>query len=426
MRIFTNEIPKKDGEKVKVAGWIRKIRGSDNLRFIILRDMTGEVQIILKKGNVGEELLESTKELTEESVIATEGIVKVNREAPGGLEIIPDKIEVLSRADVTLPIDFSGKVNTGLDKRLDNRFLDLRNPKISSVFRIQSEICKYFREFFTKQGFTEFWPPEIIESAPEGGAELFSVKYFDKSAYLAQSPELYKELCTGTNLERVFSIIPVWRAEKHDTHKHLNEVRQMDIEVAFADQFSVMVYVEKVVQYIIKNLIKNCPEVKELNPELEVPKTEKVSYKETVEKLKKKGFKIEFGEDLSTEAEKKLAEIYGKNTLLLIHSWPKSLKPFYIMPGDSETGEGFDADIGGMEIASGGQRVHRPEILEKQLKAKGLDPKEFGFFLDALRFGIPPHAGWSIGLERLTMFACNLKNIREACMYPRDRERLTP
>jgi len=424
-RVFTKEIPKKDGTKVILAGWIRKIRGSDNLRFIILRDMTGEAQVIFKKGSVRDELLERTKELTEESVIKVEGFVKVNKEAPGGLEIIPEKLDVLSKADVPLPIDFSGKVNTGLDKRLDWRFLDLRNKKISSIFKVQGEICKYFREFFTKEGFTEFWPPEIIESAPEGGAELFSVKYFEKKAYLAQSPELYKELCTGTNLERVFCIVPIWRAEKHDTYKHLNEVRQMDIEVAFADQFSIMEYLEKVVQYVIKNLLENCPEVKELNPELKVPKTEKLSYGEVVEVLKKNKFGIEYGEDLSTEAEKKLAEIYGKNTLIFIHSWPKSLKPFYIMPNGEES-KGFDADLGGIEISSGGQRVHRPEILEKQLKEKRLNPKDFKFFTDSLRFGIPPHAGWSIGLERLTMYVCNLNNIREACLFPRDRERLTP
>ncbi|UCG95093.1 MAG: aspartate--tRNA(Asn) ligase [archaeon] len=425
-RILSGDVPKKDGAKVKVSGWIRKIRGSDNLRFLILRDMAGEIQLILKKGVVDEELLEKTRGITEESVIAAEGTVKINKEAPGGLEIVPEKLEILSEAEAPLPIDFTGKVNTGLDKRLDNRFLDLRNRKISAIFKIQSEICKYFREFFIKEGFTEFWPPEIIESAPEGGAELFSVEYFDRKAYMAQSPELYKELCTGTNLERVFSIAPVWRAEKHDTHKHLNEVRQMDIEVAFADQFSIMEYLEKAVKYVVKNLLKNCPEAGELNPGLEVPKVEKMSYKETVEKLKKDGFKIDFGEDLSSEAEKRLAEIYGKNTLILIHSWPRSLKPFYIMPGKSGASEGFDADLGGSELASGGQRVHRPDILEGQLKEKGLEPEEFRFFLDALKFGIPPHAGWSIGLERFTMYVCNLKNIREACMYPRDRERLTP
>ena len=424
-RVLTSEVPKKDGTKVKLAGWVREKRVLGKLSFVVLRDREGEIQITLKRGEVEEKLLEMVKELPKESVIELEGKVKVNKEAPRGLEVIPDKIEILSKAEAPLPIDFSGKVNTGIDKRLDWRFMDLRNPKISSIFKVQSEICRYFREFFRKEGFTEFWPPEIIESAPEGGAELFEVNYFERKAYLAQSPELYKELCTGTNLERVFSIIPVWRAEKHDTYKHLNEVRQMDIEVAFADQFSVMEYLEKAVKYIVKNLVKSCPEVRELNPEIKVPEAKRISYREMIETLNENGFKMKYGEDLSTEGEKKLAEIFGKNTLIFIHSWPKSLKPFYIMP-DGEESEGFDADLGGLEIASGGQRIHRPEILEKQLKEKGLDPKEFKFFINSLKFGIPPHAGWSIGLERLTMYICNLKNIREACLYPRDRERLTP
>ncbi len=424
-RILSSEVPKEEGRKVKLAGWAREIRTFGNLSFVVLRDRGGEIQIVFKRGSVREDLLEKVKELTKESVVEVEGKVKVNDQAPGGVEIVPERFEVLSKAHVPLPIDFSGKVATTLDKRLNWRFLDLRNPKRSMIFKIQSEICRYFREFFRKEGFVEFWPPEIIESAPEGGAELFSVKYFEKNAYLAQSPELYKELCTGTNLERVFSIVPVWRAEKHDTYKHLNEVRQMDIEVAFADQFSVIEYLERVVKYIVKNILENFPEVRELNPELKVPKVEKMSYGEMIEVLKESGMKIEYGEDLPTEGEKKLAEIYGRNTLIFIHSWPKSLKPFYIMPRGEES-EGFDADLGGIEIASGGQRVHLPEILERQLREKGLNPEQFKFFLDSLKYGIPPHAGWSIGLERLTMYICNLKNIREACLYPRDRERLTP
>lgn len=426
-RIYSSEIPKKDGARVKLAGWAEEIRLLGRLNFIVLRDREGKAQILVKKGEVSDEIIESVKNLTKESVISVEGTVKLNKEAPSGLEIVPKRLEVLSKAEVPLPIDFTGKVNTGLEKRLDWRFLDLRNRKISFIFKIQSETARSFREFFRSKGFTEFWPPEIIEAAPEGGAELFSVKYFKRDAYLAQSPELYKELITGTNLERIFSIVPVWRAEKHDTPKHLNEIRQMDIEVAFENQFSVMKYLENAVKYIVKNVLKNYPEeIKNLNPGLKVPDARYVSYEEVIETLKNNSFNIAFGEDINPEAEKKLAEIYRKNTLIMIHSWPVSLKPFYIMPKDEKISNGFDADFGGIEIASGGQRVHRPEILENQLRSKGLNPKDFKFFLDSLRYGIPPHAGWSIGLERLTMVVCGLKNIREACLYPRDRNRLVP
>ena len=426
-RVYTKDIPKGDGEKVKLSGWADEIRLLGKINFLVLRDKTGKIQIIAKKGEVEENVLKVMEDLTKESVISVEGKVKLNKEAPGGLEIIPDKLEVLSKADVPLPIDFSGKVNTTMDKRLDWRFLDMRNPRTAAIFKVQSEITRAFREFFLNEGFTEFWPPEIIEAAPEGGAELFKITYFDKEAYLAQSPELYKELATGTNLEKIFTIVPVWRAEKHDTPKHLNEIRQMDIEAAFEDQFSIMKYMESAVKYIVNSVLENCKEeIELLNPELKVPEVKYVGYEEVIEVLNSNGLKISFGEDFSPEVEKKLAEIYGKNTLIFIHSWPISLKPFYIMPKDEKISNGFDADYGGIEISSGGQRVHRPEILAKQLKAKGLDPEQFKFFIDSLKYGIPPHAGWSIGLERLTMILCGLKNIREACMYPRDKNRLTP
>jgi len=426
-RVYTKDIPKRDGEKVKLAGWADEIRLLGKINFLVLRDKTGKIQIIAKKGEAEENVLKVMEDLAKESVISVEGKVKLNKEAPGGLEIIPDKLEVLSKADVPLPIDFSGKVNTTMDKRLDWRFLDMRNPKTVAIFKVQSEITRAFREFFLNEGFTEFWPPEIIEAAPEGGAELFKITYFDKEAYLAQSPELYKELATGTNLEKIFTIVPVWRAEKHDTPKHLNEIRQMDIEAAFEDQFSIMKYMESAVKHIVNSVLENCKEeIELLNPELKVPEVKYVGYEEVIEVLNSNGLKISFGEDFSPEVEKKLAEIYGKDTLIFIHSWPVFLKPFYIMPKDERISNGFDADYGGIEISSGGQRVHRPEILVKQLKAKGLDPEQFKFFIDSLKYGIPPHAGWSIGLERLTMILCGLKNIREACMYPRDKNRLTP
>jgi len=426
-RIYVSDIPKMDGTEVKLAGWVEEIRLLGKTNFIVLRDRSGKSQIIIKKGEADEKILDLLKNLTKESVVLVEGKVKLNKEAPNGLEVVPYKIDVLSRAEVPLPIDFSGKVNTTLDKRLDWRFLDLRNPKRSAIFRVQSEIVRSFRDFFSNKGFVEFWPPEIIEAAPEGGAELFSVDYFDKKAYLAQSPELYKELMIGTNFEKIFAVVPVWRAEKHDTPKHLNEIRQMDIESAFEDQFSIMKHLEEVIKYIIKNVLKSCrDEIKMLNPQLKVPDIKYLSYKDAIKVLNKEKMEISFGEDLHPEAEKKLAEIYGMNTLIFLHTWPVSLKPFYIMPQDNKLSNGFDADLGGVEISSGGQRIHSPEILKKQLKDKGLNIKDFDFFLESLKFGIPPHAGWSIGLERLTMVICGLKNIREACLYPRDRNRLTP
>jgi aspartyl-tRNA synthetase len=419
-RVYANKA--KSGSVI-LAGWAQDIQVLRKLAFITLRDASGNAFLVIKSD------LKNFKELSNlnrESVISIKGKVQKSKSKKFDKEILVQELEILNKAH-PLPIEFSGKIDTNLDKRLDWRFIDLRNPKINAIFKIQAEISQSFREFFIKEGFTEFWPPEIIEAAPEGGADLFSVDYFGDKVYLAQSPELYKEMCTGTNLEKVFCIIPIWRAEKHNTVKHLNEIRQMDIEAAFKDQHSIIDYLDRCVKYIVKDVLKNCKEeIKLLNPKLKIPQTKKLSYKEIIDSLNKHKFKIKYGEDLSPEAEKKIDEIYGENTLVFIHSWPTSQKPFYIMTKDGKISEGFDADYGGIEIASGGQRIHDPELLKERLKVKDLNVKDFKFFIDSLKYGIPPHAGWSIGLERLTMIICGLKNIREACLFPRDRNRLLP
>ncbi len=425
-RIFSDEVQKKkEGSTVIVIGWAEVVKSLGKLTFIKLRDKEGTVQIIAfpksKKFKV-------FGQIPLESVIIISGKVQKSKLKAGGKEILMQNFEIVSKAE-KLPIDFSGKIETDLSKRLDYRYLDLRNPKTKAIFEIESEICRAYREFFRKDSFTEVWPPEIIAAASEGGTELFPVSYLGKKAFLAQSPQLYKQMLVANGLEKVFSIIPVWRAEPHDTHKHLNEIRQMDMELTFANQMDVINHLDRAVKYIIGQVKKNCSkQLKTLNRNLKIPKSKIISYKEAVSTLNKKGVKIKFGEDISSEAEKKLAKIFGMDTLIHIHSWPVSLKPFYIMPNSKnpKISEGFDTDYQGIELASGGQRIHIPELLIKTLKQKKLNPKNFKFYIDAFRYGSPPHAGWSIGLERLTMTICGLNNIRETCLFPRDRTRLTP
>ncbi len=412
-------------KEVSIAGWVEEFRDLNKIKFIILRDFSGTIQITLPKSKVDSKIFNIT--LTKESVVSIKGTMIESKQARGGKELIPKEIEIISEAESPLPIDISGKIETDLSKRLDWRFLDLRNPKIAAIFRIQSEICKLFREFFIKKDFTEIWPPGIISMASEGGTELFPVIYFNKSAYLAQSPQIYKQLLTLSKLERVFSINPVWRAEPHDTSKHINEVRQMDIEIAFADEKKAMKLLEEVIIYIIKNIKNNCKEeLKFLNRDLKIPSVEKLRYEEIIKRLKKNNFKIEYGDDISSDAEKKISEIFGDDVLIFIDEWPIQEKPFYIMPKDSNISKGFDLEYGGRELASGGQRIHDPVLLKKRIKECGLDPSNFEFYINSFKYGSPPHSGWSIGLERLTMAICGLNNIREACLFPRDRERLNP
>ncbi|MEK6932691.1 MAG: aspartate--tRNA(Asn) ligase [Nanoarchaeota archaeon] len=428
-RTYINAVPK--SKEVLLEGWVHDIRELPKAKFLLLRDITGIVQCVLKQDSKG-----FNEKLTLESVISIKGKVKQANLTSSELsirnyEIEVSEMELLNKAD-NLPMQVFEKdknIMTDISTRLDNRSLDLRKRRVQAIFKIQSEISTSFREYFKKHNFLEIQTPSVIASASEGGTELFPVQYFEKKAYLAQSPQLYKQLC-AISLEKVFTITPVWRAEKHNTIRHLNESRQMDIEVAFADDFQVMKYLEDGVKHIVENVIDNCKdELKILNLKLKVPGAKYLSYDETLKTLEKNKLKLEYNDDLTPDAERKLCEIYP-NAIIFVHTWPSELKPFYILPKTLDKNEklskGFDALFGGIEISSGGQRVHLPEILIKQLKDKNLNPKNFEFYINSFRNGSPYHSGWSIGLERFTMALLKLENIREACLFPRDRDRLTP
>jgi len=422
-RVYISEIKVK--QEVLLKGWVYEIRELSKMAFILLRDFSGMVQCIVKD----EKLLKKISEITLESVVEIKGKVKpadIKAElARKDVEVEVSSLEIISKAE-KLPIHVNEKTTTTeFQHRLDYRFLDFHKPKIQAIFKIQNVIENSFREFFYRKKFIEMQPPCIISAASEGGTELFSVQYFEKKAFLAQSPQLYKQML-ACSMEKIFMITPVWRAEKHNTTRHINEIRQMDIECAFMNQMEVMKELEEVVKFIVKKILEECKE--ELNllnvKNLKIPKAVYLSYEEAI---KKAGGKI--GEDFTPEQEKKLCSLYP-DSIVFTYSWPSSLKPFYIMPKDENKNakytEGFDALYGGMEISSGGQRIHLPELLIERLKAKGLNPKNFESYVNSFRYGAPPHAGWSIGLERLTQIICGLDNVKEATMFPRDRERLTP
>jgi aspartyl-tRNA synthetase len=422
-RIMINDIFKKDVKEVEVVGWVHNTRALGKIKFLLLRDISGLIQVTGVQSKVSEEVYDLIDKLSRESVIYVKGEVKDSKQAPSGKEIIPKEIVLINKADDLL-IDVTDFSKTELPKRIDYRFLDLHRKRIQAIFKIQSEIAHSFREYFYNKKFIEVQLPSIISSSSEGGTDLFPVQYFEKKAYLAQSPQLYKQML-ACSVENVFTISPVWRAEKHNTVRHLNESRQMDIEMAFAGQFEVMKELENAVKYIVEQVIKNCKgEIKVLELDLKIPDVKYLSYDEAIKLLE-----MEYGEDFSPENEKELDKKFP-DTIVFIHSWPKEIKPFYIMPKDedidSKLSEGFDAIYRGLEISSGGQRIHLAELLEKSIKSKSLDVKNFKSYIDSFRFGAPPHAGWSIGLERLTQLIVGEKNIREAVLFPRDRDRLVP
>lgn len=416
---------KKAGEIIRIRGWIYDSRALGKIKFIVLRDLSGRMQVTAFNGGCDKKIFEEMDKIPRESVIVVEGKIQEMKQAPGGKELIPLNIEILGKAEHPLPIDISDFSKTELPKRLDYRYVDFHRQRIQAIFKIQTEIARSFREYFTNKDYIEIQPPYIIASASEGGTDLFPVQYFEKQAYLAQSPQLYKQM-VACSLEKTFTLGPAWRAEKHDTPRHINEIRMMDVEAAFMNQMEIMKEQEEVIRYIVKNIIEKCKkevEILEIK-DLKIPKGVYLTYEEGIKLAKGK-----IGEDFTPEQEKVLCDKYPGD-IVFVHSWPSSIKPFYIMPKNadpkSKVSEGFDALYGGVEISSGGQRIHIPELLKERIKSKGLNPANFKDYIDSFRYGAPPHSGWAIGLERITQIICRLENIKEAAMFPRDRYRLTP
>ena len=435
-RTYISDIPKSNGKKVKIFGWVEEIRLLGKINFIVLRDREGNAQIIIKRGETNEKILDLLKDITKESVISVEGEVKLNKEAPGGLEVVPYKIDVLSKAEVPLPIDFSGKVNTTLDKRLDWRFLDLRNPKRLLIFKVLSTVEKAMEDFCFENNFLKINTPKFMEAASETGSELFEVKYFNKKAYLAQSPQFYKQMAIAAGLDKVFEQAPVFRANPSHTSRHDTEYVSFDIEMAFIESFEdLMKFEEKWIKYVIKKIKEvHGEEIKKrFGIEINIPKIPfpRITMKEAKKILNEKEMEVGEFYELSSEEEKRLGEYVKKkygHDFVFLTEFPYSQRPFYHMKKDNqpEITLSYDLIYKGLEITTGSQREHRYEILERQAKEKGIDPKTIGFYLNFFKYGCPPHGGYALSPTRFVMKLLNLPNVRESTLLPRDTERLTP
>ncbi|MCI0504315.1 aspartate--tRNA(Asn) ligase [Candidatus Micrarchaeota archaeon] len=415
--------------KVRIAGWVHDFRDLGKLKFVQVRDITGIMQVTMKKGVVDDALLAAVK-LNKEDVVSFEGTVKENKIAPNGAELMPVSFEILNKVERKLPVDPTGVVPSEIDTRLDFRFIDLRRKETSVIFRAKAIAAHAFREKLRELGFLEIHPSAITGAATEGGADVFELQYFENKAYLVQSPQLYKQLAVIGGFDRVMMAVPVFRAEKHNTTTHLNEITQMDIEMGFADHNDAMDVLEQVTIHILKRVKAEVgAEISALKwGEIVVPeKVPRYTYTELVDRLNANSFEMKHGWDFTKEAEKKLHEILG-DELYFIYDWPTEVRAFYSMPKDDNPSlcHAFDLMYRGLEISSGAKRIHLPALLEEQLKKRGLDPYNFEFYLNAFRMGAPPHAGWSIGLERLVMKMCSQENIRECMLFPRDRNRLLP
>ena len=422
------------GETATVAGWVHEVRDLGGIAFLIVRDTTGKIQVKFEKDEMDDELVETGLDAGRESVVRVTGAVEEEPRAPTGVEITPDEFEVVAGADPELPLDPSGKVDAELPTRLDNRTLDARKPEIQAIFEIRAEVLRAARETFRGLDATEINTPKIVATGTEGGTELFPISYFGQEAFMNQSPQLFKQLVAGSGVERVFEIGPIFRAEEHNTPRHLNEATSIDFESSFYDHHEAMDAAEAVVTNAYEAVAENCQEelaALDLADDFEVPDDEfpRVTYQEALDTVNETGEldeTLEWGDDLSTEAEHLLGEEIGRHHF--ITNWPSEIKPFYIMDTeDDETiSTGFDLNHPRMELVSGGQREHRYDHLVEGFEQQGLDPEEFDYYTKMFRFGMPPHAGWGMGGERLVATMLELDNIREAVLFPRDRQRLSP
>jgi nondiscriminating aspartyl-tRNA synthetase len=411
------------GQQVRVGGWIEDIRDIGKLAFVTIRDVTGLCQVIVTGGN-----LQSALQAARQSAVTVTGIVQESKARDFPVELKVSEFTVLTEALHPLPIDPTGRVESAIDKRLDARALDLRNPRVAAIFRLRSAGLKIIRDALTSQGFIEVTTPKIIGSASEGGANLFAFDYFGKrKAYLAQSPQLYKEqLMVG--LDRVFEIGPYFRAENSHTVRHLSEFTSIDIEAAFLDYEDVMDILEKVVRKVATELHeKHRADLQAADSkEISVSKIDRLTYGQCLEELAKDGEKLQFGDDLSDSALRRLGELHPG--FYFITDWPLKLKPFYIhgKEGNPQLSKSFDLQYSYLELASGGRRLHDPTTLRSRLLEQGLNPTSFEDHLKVFDWGMPPHSGWGLGYDRLMMVLTASQNVRDVVLYPRDAERLTP
>ena len=412
-----------EGDDILFGGWVVDLRKLGKMAFLTVRDVTGMCQVIVKGDSMN--LLEG---LNRQSVVRISGKIQASKAKDFDFEVLAIEIQILAKAEYPLPIDPIGRLESDIDNRLNSRALDMRNQKTASIFKMRSKVLASIRETLIKKKFIEINTPKIIGSASEGGADLFSLDYFGKKAYLAQSPQLYKEQMT-IGLERVFEISSFFRSEKSHTGRHLSEFTSVDIEAAMMDYTDVMNVLESILVDVFKNTSENCKtEQQEIGYEIKIPNSpfERVTYTQALNELSSLGIKIEFGEDLQDSHLRSLGEKHPG--FFFLTDWPMKLKPFYIHEKDDEPtlSRSFDLQYGYLELSSGGRRLHDPEQLKSRLKEQNLDPTSFEEHLKTFGWGMPPHSGWGLGLDRLMTVLIGIDNVREVVLYPRDPDRLRP
>ena len=427
-RVFISELNDCRNKNVLVRGWVHKITDLSHVVFIKLRDKSGIIQLVCDK--------EQIKDLRLESAIEVVGKVCDNEKAPGKIEVIVEEIKIVGNTYYDkLPFEINSfKNKAALETQLDHRTISLRRPEIRAIFKVQSEIETAFRDYLKERNFEQIHTAKIIDSSTEGGSEMFTVNYFDRRSFLAQSPQFYKQMMVGAGFERVFEIGHAYRAELHNTWRHLNEYVSLDVEMGFIkDEFELMDLEEGFINYLFSHLNKVCKKELDmykidLSKKVSIPRiTLQQAHEILLNEYNKKSPIGNIDAEGEVLISKYVKEKYDCDFVFLI-KYPVSKRPMYTMPDDDnkELTKSFDLIYDGLEITTGGQRINDYKMLKDNIIKFGLNPDDFDFYLESFKYGMPPHGGFAIGLERLTMKILKLTNIREATLIPRDMKRLTP
>jgi len=426
-RILASEAKEFTGNEVIIKGWLHRIRSMGKIAFLLVRDRSGIIQCVVDTRDI------EIKGLKLESVVELRGTAVKNESVKDGVEIQVHALNIISTAE-DLPIEINKEaLELNLDVLLNNRVLSMRNPKINAIFKIQAALAQGFSQYLTQQGFTQIFTPKIVAEGTEGGTNLFTVDYFDKKAYLAQSPQFYKQMMVGAGYERVFETGHVYRAESHDTKRHLNEYVSLDLEMGFIeDEYEIMELETELLRFMIEKMTQTCgAELELLDAHIPVAPMEipKLKLTEAIQILKTQYGKNNIDGDLDPEGEALISgyvkEKYNSDFVFLTH-YPQSKRPMYTMPAGEYETHSFDLLFRGLEITTGGQRIHQYEKLKSNMLKHGLNPDNFEGYMSVFRHGMPPHGGLAIGLERITAMLLGLENVREASTFPRDRNRLAP
>ena len=417
--------------RAKCVGFVHEVRDLGGLTFVLLRDRTGILQVTVPKKKVPPEVAEAVRSVSRESVVMVIGEIKATEKAPGGRELVPTWFEILSRAETPLPLDVAEKVPADLDTRLDVRFLDARRPRIAAVFQVRSAVLHETSRYLHKHDFIQITTPKIVAAATEGGTEFFPIAYFEKEAFLNQSPQPLQADDDGCRVReglRDRPDLPGRRAQHHAPPERGDLDRRRGLVRRPRGRDGPPRGACGLVLRARRSHLRRRARARRLrrarNPAGPVPR---LPYAEAIEiaagRIEEP---IAFGDDLSPSAERAIGEEMGQH--YFVTDWPTSIRPYYALPYEDEPSicRAFDLMHPRMELSSGAQRVHRYEMLEQQLVAKGLDPASFEFYLRPFRYGMPPHAGWGLGVERFVMTMLDLQNVREAVLFPRDRHRLVP